>query len=180
MYSAVPPWGSAARRFFLGCHVRAVKWFHFHRTTQTAYSAQRPESYDVWSIGVVLLELILGTPEVGYRREETEFRVSRGKEAVRRKKTLGHAVDRTNGRSAPAPITDVAALLYRPKSSPTSDSSPMLVARTTTWASRHAPRPLPTIRPARPHPSLSLYVHPFPFSLPFPFPLLCCDLGSPV
>ncbi|CAM9501869.1 unnamed protein product [Ectocarpus fasciculatus] len=31
---------------------------------ETAYSAQRPESYDMWSIGVILLELILGTPEV--------------------------------------------------------------------------------------------------------------------
>ncbi|CAN0371824.1 unnamed protein product [Hapterophycus canaliculatus] len=31
---------------------------------ETAYSTQRPESYDVWSIGVILLELILGTPEV--------------------------------------------------------------------------------------------------------------------
>lgn len=35
-----------------------------NKKTQTAYSAQRPESYDVWSIGVILLELILGTPEV--------------------------------------------------------------------------------------------------------------------
>ncbi|CAN0237640.1 unnamed protein product, partial [Laminaria digitata] len=25
---------------------------------------RRPESYDVWSVGVILLELILGTPEV--------------------------------------------------------------------------------------------------------------------
>ena len=31
---------------------------------KAAYSAERPESYDVWSIGVILLELILGTPEV--------------------------------------------------------------------------------------------------------------------
>ncbi|CAM9961497.1 unnamed protein product, partial [Choristocarpus tenellus] len=32
--------------------------------SKNAYASRRPESYDLWSVGIILLELLLGTPQV--------------------------------------------------------------------------------------------------------------------
>ncbi|CAN0262143.1 unnamed protein product, partial [Discosporangium mesarthrocarpum] len=59
---------------------------------QRAYATRRPESYDMWSVGIILLELLLGTPQVFTVDQRTwailERDLSEEDEAVRTKAQL--------------------------------------------------------------------------------------------